>query len=166
MIRPVTPHDAAAIVEIYNHYIRETVITFETVELTVAEMTERITHISQSFPFLISEEEGRITGYCYLHPWKSKAAYRHTAETTIYLHPEHKRHGTGTALMNTLIEAARAAQFHVLIACITASETASIRFHQSLGFTPVSHFHEVGQKFDHWLDVVDYELPLSNLHST
>jgi phosphinothricin acetyltransferase len=62
--------------------------------------------------------------------------------------------------MQVLIEECRQHNYHTLIACITACNTASCSLHSKLGFTQVSHFKEVGMKFGEWLDVADYELIL------
>ncbi|MDE7146562.1 MAG: GNAT family N-acetyltransferase, partial [Duncaniella sp.] len=86
IIRPVIPADYAAITDIYNHYVRETVISFETAPLTVDEMSSRIEHIASRYPYLVSiSSQGVIEGYCYAHPWKDRAAYAGTLESTVYL---------------------------------------------------------------------------------
>lgn len=56
--------------------------------------------------------------------------------------------------MEHLILGAHTAGLHVMIGAIDADNAASIRFHERLGFTAVAHFHEVGFKFNRWLDVV------------
>lgn len=159
MIRPVREDDAQAIADIYAHYVLHTNISFETEAPSTEEMLRRIREISSGHPYFVAEENGRVEGYCYAHPWKERAAYSHTLETTIYLSPDVCRKGLGSQLMQHLIEACRKdSRVHVLIACITQGNEPSERLHESLGFTQVSRFHEVGQKFDQWLDVVDYEL--------
>lgn len=160
MIRPVTLSDAERITEIYNHYIAETTISFETEPLTVAQMEARINDISAHHPYFIYESNGMILGYCYAHPWKERAAYSATLETTIYLDKDATHRGIGRQLMQHLIEACRAKGFHALIACITADNAPSITLHKELGFRQVSLFKEVGRKFDRLLDVVDMELLL------
>lgn len=160
MIRAVHPTDAAAIAAIYADYVSNTTISFELVAPTVQQMQERITALSAHYPYLVWEETGRILGYCYAHAWKERAAYAHTWETTVYLAPQAKGRGIGTALMQRLIADARATGCHALIACITDDNTASRAFHEKLGFRKVSHFSQVGHKFGHWLDVTDYQLPL------
>lgn len=160
MIRPVTLDDAAAITKIYNYYIVYTSISFETEPLEVPEMRKRIHEIATGHPYLVYEEEGEIVGYCYAHPWKERAAYRHTMETTIYLNPHYQSRGIGTSLMKALIDLCRDSGCHALVACITGSNKASREFHAKLGFQEVSHFKEVGKKLGAWHDVVDYELLL------
>ena len=158
MIRLVNVEDAPAITEIYNYYITYTSISFETRPLDVPEMRTRIQEIAVHHLYLVYEEDGEIMGYCYAHPWKDRAAYDHTMETTIYLNPRHKSKGIGTLLMKALIDRCRDNGYHALIACITKSNEPSCKFHAKLGFQKVSHFKEVGYKLGAWHDVVDYEL--------
>lgn len=160
MIREVHPDDAAQIAGIYNRYILETTISFETQPLSAEDMRKRIEEISSYFPYLVAENNGKLIGYCYAHPWKERAAYCKTLETTIYLASEAKGKGLGTRLMDRLIDECRNRGYHVLIACITAENEESCQFHERLGFKKVSHFEQVGQKFGRWLDVADYELIL------
>lgn len=160
MIREVRPDDAAQIAGIYNHYILETTISFETQPLSAEDMRIRIEEISSYFPYFVAENNGKLTGYCYAHPWKERTAYCKTLETTIYLASEAKGRGLGTRLMTQLIKECRNRGYHALIACITAENEESCQFHERLGFKKVSHFEQVGQKFGRWLDVADYELML------
>lgn len=159
-IRPVCCADAAAIAAILNHYILHTTTSFEKDEVTEEEMWQRISAIAGDYPYLVMEQDGEVLGYCYTHAWRGYEAYRHSVETTIYLAPWARRNGCGRALMEELIRRSRAAGVHALIACITAENEASCAFHEALGFRKVSHFRQVGRKFDRWLDVVDYELVL------
>ena len=164
-IRPVAETDVRAITEIYNYYIEQTTISFETQKLSVAEMLERIRSICEHWPYFVvadrSNEIERVVGYCYAHPWKERIAYCHTLEVTIYLDVNEKGRGIGTQLMNHLINQCRSRKdIHALIACITEENTLSMAFHKQLGFEKVSHFKQVGNKFNRWLDVVDMELVL------
>lgn len=160
MIRAVKSSDAEAIANIYNPCIAHTTITFETEAVSVEEMRHRIETISASFPYYVYEEDGQILGYCYAHLWKERAAYAHTLETTVYLASEAQGKGIGTLLMRHLIRECKMRGFHALIACITEGNAPSIRMHQKLGFKPVSHFEQVGNKFGKWLGVDDMELIL------
>lgn len=160
MIREATPDDAAAIVDIYNHYITQTTVTFETTPLTSDQMRQRILDISSHFPYLVYELQGRVAGYAYVHTWKERAAFAHTLETTVYLAPDAKHEGIGSKLMQPIIDYCRQRGYRVLVACITAENQESIDFHKRLGFTQASLFHNVGYKFGRWLDVVDMEMQL------
>ena len=160
MIRFVTQRDVKRITEIYNDYIINTTISFEVKPLTEDEMCNRIESVLAHGPFLVWEEDGEIAGYCYAHPWKERAAYHNTLETTVYLDPQYFRKGIGSKLMEQLINHCRADDKKVLIACITANNEASIKMHEGLGFKQVSYFSQVGEKFGQSLDVIDMQLTL------
>lgn len=160
MIRPVRSEDAAAIASIYNEYVQNTTISFETTPVTVEDMHDRIRNYSAHYPYLVVEESDIVRGYCCVHPWKERAAYCHTWETTIYLHPGYCGKGIGKGLMQELIRRCKAVGCHALIACITGDNINSCEFHRRLGFSQVSLFREVGFKFGKWLDVADFQLLL------
>ena len=98
MIRPALLADAMQIAAIYNPYIAETVITFEEQEITGETMAERMRAVLPSLPWLVWEEHDQIVGYAYATLWKQRSAYRHSVESTIYLHPAAVRRGMGTQL--------------------------------------------------------------------
>ncbi len=160
MIREVKIEDAKDIATVYNEYVVNSTITFETEPITEKEMERRIVTLSKTFPYFVYEENGVIAGYCYAHQWKEKAAYQYTVETTIYLAPDATGKGIGTLLMHKLIEECKQRNYHSLIACITQGNEVSNLLHTKLGFMQVSHYREVGMKFGKWLDVIDYELIL------
>lgn len=161
MIRNATVDDAEQIARIYNHYVSHTTASFEVAPVSISQMAERLASLIPSYPvFVYENENGEITGYCYAHSWKSYEAYKGTLETTIYLHPDITGNGTGANLMNRLIEECRRRGFHTLIACITAENENSLRFHEHIGFVPVSRFLRVGNKFNRFLDVIDMQLIL------
>ena len=153
---------AAEIAAIYNQHVRETTVSFETIDVTPAEMGQRLEAIAADYPCLICVDDatGRLAGYAYAHKWKEKAAYDTTAETTVYVAEGYQHCGVGRKLMEQLIADCRESGLHALIACITADNLVSCRFHEKLGFEKVSEFRQVGRKFDRWLDVADYELIL------
>ncbi len=159
-IRPARPDDARALLDIYNPYVAQTCISFETDPVDEAEMRRRIATLAGRYPFLVAEAGGHVAGFCYAHPWKERPAYARTLETTIYLAPRSQRGGLGTRLMEALIAECRELGAHALVACITADNEASLAFHRRLGFRQVSLFSEVGRKFGRWLDVADLELRL------
>lgn len=160
MIRPVEQRDIPALTDIYNHYILHTTVSFETEAISVAEMARRVEQISASHPYIVHETGGTVDGYCYAHPWKERAAYRGTLETTVYLADGSQRRGIGRALMKRLIADCRAAGARALIACVTGENDASIALHRHLGFRQVACFEKVGLKFGRLLDVLDFELLL------
>ena len=152
-IRPVTTDDAADIANIYNHYVRDTAVTFEEREITAADMAGRLATIAAcGLPWLIAENAGVIVGYAYADRWKQRSAYRHTVESTIYLDARQVGAGLGTRLYRQFL-AALPASVHVVIGGIALPNAASIALHERLGFAKVAHFREVGFKFERWVDV-------------
>ena len=85
MVRAVKDADVARITEIYNHYILNTLITFEEHSLSTEEILARIKSITTEYPWLVYEDNGRLVGYAYASRWKERSAYRHTVEAAIYL---------------------------------------------------------------------------------
>jgi L-amino acid N-acyltransferase YncA len=153
IIRDCEEADINSVTQIYNHYIKYTSITFEEVEINPTEMAVRIKNIQSLFPFLICEDKGGIVGYAYASKWKDRSAYRHTAEVTIYLHPDHLGKKFGQQLYAELFNQLQQKNFHVLLACIATPNYASVGLHEKFGFKQVAHFEGVGFKFNEWLDV-------------
>ena len=88
VIRPYRPDDIPAVTRIYGHYVRETVITFETEEPDEAEMANRFsTIVGKGHPLLIGEMDGKVIGYAYASTYRPREAYRFTCEDSIYLAP-------------------------------------------------------------------------------
>ena len=162
MIRKVKSEDAHDIAMIYNYFIENSTITFETDPVSTEEMSERIAAISKKYPYFVYEDEvsGKIAGYCYVSSWKKKAAYQKSVESTIYIDKAFQGKGIGSTLMNKLINELREKSFHAVIACISIPNPSSIKLHEELGFIQVSEFKEVGYKFEKWIDVGDWELLL------
>jgi L-amino acid N-acyltransferase YncA len=160
MIRLCTPSDAAQICEIYNYYVRETVITFEESPVPEAEMSRRIADVTSRMPWLVWEEDGAMAGYAYATPWKTRAAYRHSVESSIYLAPQATRRGIGPRLYAELIARLRQMGLHCVIGGAALPNPPSVSLHEKLGFTKVAEFRQVGFKFGRWIDVAYWELIL------
>jgi L-amino acid N-acyltransferase YncA len=160
MIRNYWSGDIRQLAEIYNWYVVNTTATFDTEPISEAGMCDKIETVRQKFPCLVYEENGIVLGYAFAHLWKAKPAYSKTLETTIYIDHNHLRQGIGHKLMIELIDKCRLCGYRVLIACITQGNEGSIRMHETLGFTKVSHFDKVGEKFGRELSVEDFELIL------
>jgi L-amino acid N-acyltransferase YncA len=160
MLRPCTTADAAALCDIYNHYVRETVVTFEEAPVNEAEMARRITDVTSHLPWLVWESDAGLLGYAYATAWKSRAAYRHSVESSIYLAPQATGQGIGTRLYQALIAALREQGLHCVIGGAALPNPASVALHERLGFTQVAEFRQVGFKFGRWIDVAYWQLVL------
>src|SRR4051812_19515676 len=135
VIRPYSPADIPAVTRIYGHYVRDTVITFETEEPDEAEMANRFSTIaSKAHPLLIAEQDGEVLGYAYASTYRPRAAYRFTCEDSIYLAPDAVGKGLGGLLLARLIEDSTRAGLKQMLAVITAERANSIRLHEKHGF--------------------------------
>lgn len=160
MIRNVSKQDAQDIVEIYNNYISNSTITFETEPLHANVMEKRISDISENYPFFVYELNGKVIGYCYVHQWKERAAYTGVVELSIYLSSECVGKGIGTELMRYMIDECRNRKYRVIITCVTGENNTSKALQSKLGFTQVAHFKDIGLKFNRLIDIFYYQLTL------
>jgi len=175
MIRACRPQDAAQLCSIYNHYVEETAISFEQEVLTERAMARRVEEVMSHHPWLVFEEDGAggdaanaagtILGFAYGSPWRSRAAYRHSVETTVYLDRAATGRQIGSALYAALIDRLAARGAHVLVGVIALPNDASEALHAKLGFERVGILPEIGHKFDRWVDVAYWSLDLSR-HTT
>jgi phosphinothricin acetyltransferase len=157
LIRPGAERDAQALAAILNHHIAHGTSTFMTETVTIDSRRTFILDRGPELPIWVADVDGQCIGWAALAQQQPRSAYGHTAESSIYLHPDHLRRGYGMALMTQLIASARAIGYHTLIASACTEQVASIRLHERLGYTRCAHFHEVARKFDRWLDVVYLE---------
>ena len=160
MLRQCIPADAAQICDIYNHYVRETVVTFEETPVLEADMAQRIADATARLPWLVWETEMGVVGYAYARPWRPRAAYRHSVESSIYLAPHATGRGLGSRLYTDLITELRHRGLHCVIGGVALPNPASVSLHEKLGFAKVAEFRQVGFKFERWIDVAYWELIL------
>ncbi|MBN2535565.1 MAG: N-acetyltransferase [Spirochaetales bacterium] len=157
MVREVNYKDIQDICEIYNYYIQNTIITFETIPVSYDVMENRIDKITSSLPFYVYAENGRVIGYTYATRWKERSAYQFTVESTIYVKFQMQSKGIGTILYTTLLDDLRNKNLHAVIGGIALPNEKSPNLHEKLGFKKVAHFSEVGYKFNKWIDVGYWE---------
>jgi phosphinothricin acetyltransferase len=160
MIRDARDDDAAAVAAIYDRYVAETVITFEEEPVGAEGMLERMRGIRAKYAWIVAEEEGQVIGYAYYGPFRTRSAYRFSAESTVYLAPQAQGRGLGTALYQEIIARAKASGIHALIGGVALPNPASEALHAKLGFRRVATFEAVGFKFGRWIDVGFWELLL------
>ncbi|MGT2716141.1 GNAT family N-acetyltransferase [Streptococcus respiraculi] len=154
LIRTAQTTDAAAIRAIYAPYVEKTAITFDLEVPSVADFEQKITHITERYPFLVVEENTSVVGYAYASTYYDKSAYDWTAELTIYLDEEKRGSGVGSALYDALESELTQRGFKNFVVCISLPNDASMAFHKKCGYVQVAHFKKVGYKFDKWHDIV------------
>ncbi|MFI1017418.1 GNAT family N-acetyltransferase [Streptomyces sp. NPDC020965] len=170
-VRPGTEADLGALTALYNHYILETAITFDTTAFTE----------EQRIPWLRSHPEdgrhrllvardvrnedarpegdgwGNLLGYVTSSPLRPKAAYDTSVEVSVYCAPEAAGRGIGTLLYKSLFEALADEDVHRVYAGITQPNEASTRLHDRFDFRPIGTYHEAGRKFGRYWDITWYE---------
>lgn len=152
-IRRAVPADAAAIAEIYNGYVEKTVISFETEPVPVAEMAQRVADRLSRYDWLVAERQGRLIGYAYYGQFRTRAAYDHVVESTVYIAGDALGLGLGRRLYAELIQSARDKGFREIIGVIALPNDASEQLHERMGFVRVGHLPRVGYKFGRYIDV-------------
>lgn len=162
MIRNGELNDAAAMAEIFNHYVRTSPVIFSNFTLSEAEMCEKLTRlgVGERFPFFVSEADGAVVGYAYAHLWQPDPVYGRTWELTIYLAPQACRHGLGTRLLAALVDACRKQGAHTLVSCISQGNVACEQMHLRAGFKQAGVLMGVGYKFGRYYNDVFYQLDL------
>jgi phosphinothricin acetyltransferase len=152
-IRDASDPDAAACAAIYAPYVTDTAITFETEPPTAAEMAARIAAARRTHAWLVLTADGRIVGYAYGGPYKTRPAYRWSCEVSVYLEPGRRRRGGGRALYTALFDRLAARGFRTAVAGMTLPNDASVGLHRAMGFQPVGTYRRIGWKHGAWHDV-------------
>ena len=157
-LRDAQSADLPAIRDLYNALIPTTTVAW-TEELETAEEREAWFAEQQrnGFPVLVAEDDGEVVGYAAYGWFRSDGrwpGYDLTVEHSIHVAESHWSQGVGRALVEALVERARQAGLHVIVAAVDADNADSIAFHERVGFTVVARMPEVGRKFDRWLDLV------------
>jgi phosphinothricin acetyltransferase len=154
VIRTATAADAGEIANIYNHYVTDTIVTFEEVPISADEMARRIAEVvTDQIPWLVAIERGPVVGYAYASKWKRRIGYRTSVETTVYLAEGHGGKGIGSKLYTELFSIIEAKGFHSAIGGIALPNDASVALHEKFAMKRVALFREVGIKFGQWIDV-------------
>jgi L-amino acid N-acyltransferase YncA len=156
LVRPSEDRDVAAIAAIYAHHVLHGVASFEDVPPDEAEIARRRAEIvGRNLPYLVAERGGRVVGYCYAGPYRSRSGYRYSLEDSIYIDAAEVGRGIGRALLGQVVEAAAALGYRQMVAVIGGSDQwPSIRLHQALGFARVGLLPAIGYKFGGWIDSV------------
>jgi phosphinothricin acetyltransferase len=160
LFRFAQENDAAGVQSIYAPFCESTPVSFEITAPTVAEMAERIRHVSARFPWLICEHEGKAVGYVYASPHRERAAYQWSVDVTAYVAPGYRRAGVGRGLYTSLISISALQGYYKAYAGITLPNPGSVGLHEAMGFAPVGAYRGVGYKLGNWHDVGWWQLSL------
>ena len=162
LVRPAAPQDLPAIQAIYAHHVMHGLASFEEVAPPLEELRRRYEDVTrQGLPYLVAEEKGELLGYGYCTLYRTRSAYRHTLEDSIYVKQGKQGKGVGKAVLTELIALCTALKYRQVIAVIgDSANAASIGVHASLGFVRSGHLRSTGFKFGRWVDTVFMQLPL------
>ena len=153
-IRLATPADLPAINAIYNHYVLHSTCTYQEEPSTVQERAAWFAAHGPKFPVTVAERDGEVVGWGSLSRFHPRSAYRLTVENSVYVRHDIHRQGIGATLLGDLVERARSAGHHSVLALIDSEQRGSITLHEKFGFVEVARLREVGFKFARWGDVV------------
>ena len=160
IIRLATERDAEAILNIYAGYIRNTTVSFEVEVPTVAEFQNRMKQIQAQFPWLVCEINGVVAGYAYASKHAQRAAYRWSADLSVYIDEKYHRCHIAAALYDALFAMLRAQGYYTVYAGVSTPNPKSEAFHLAQGFTVVGVYPNVGYKLGTWCTLTWYGLTL------
>lgn len=161
MIREATVQDMEEILAIHNDAIMNTTAVYDYTPHTIEDRMDWYQKkVEGHFPVLVFEEEGQVEGFATYGPFRDWAAYKYSVEHSVYVLKDAKGKGIGTALLKELIRIAEAREYKSMVAGIDAENEISIYLHQKLGFKYKGTIHQVGYKFNRWLDLAFYQLEL------
>jgi L-amino acid N-acyltransferase YncA len=152
-LRPATSIDAARCAEIYAPYVTDNWVSFELDPPDAAEMARRIENYGTSHGWLVAEVDGKIAGYAYGSPHRMREAYATSADVAVYVDAAFARTGIGRQLYEALFPLLKHRNIHAIFAGIALPNEASIGLHQTMGFTPIGIYRQVGWKMGAWRDV-------------
>jgi phosphinothricin acetyltransferase len=159
-IRTASPADGEACARVYAPYVEETAISFESEPPDAVEMGNRIASSLAAHDWLVLEVDGRIVGYAYGAPHRTRDAYRWAADVSVYLEPGRRRTGAGRALYEVLFQRLRDRGYRIAVAGITLPNQASVGLHRAMGFESVGVYRGIGHKLGSWHDVEWLQRPL------
>lgn len=161
-VRDASQADVSVITEIYRESVLNGIGTYELDPPSEIEMTARFTAITvQNYPYLIAEDEnGRILGYAYASPFRTRPAYRYLAEDSIYVAAAARGLGVGRTLLDALLSRTASLGIRQMVAVIGGASPASVALHEDAGFKHVGRMPASGFKFGQWVDTVFMQIDL------
>jgi L-amino acid N-acyltransferase len=153
-IRLADVPDLAQINEIYNHYVLHSECTYQEEPSTYQERATWFVAHGKTYPVTVAEQDGKIIAWGSISRFHHRSAYSRTVENSIYVQPDFHRQGIGSAMLTDLLDRAKTAGHHTVLALIDTQQTGSILLHKRFGFQQAAYLKEVGFKFGRWLDVV------------
>ncbi|GAA1406370.1 N-acetyltransferase [Glutamicibacter uratoxydans] len=166
-IRAARIEDMPAVTAIHNDAVVNTTAIWTESTADVADREQWLDERTQSgFPVFVAVDEIQdVVGFASYGPWRAKEGYRLTVEHSVYVRSDQQGKGVGKELMIALIQEAKTAGLHAMVAGVEAQNVGSIKLHEKLGFEQVGLLKQVGQKFGRWLDLAFLQLTLDQRES-
>jgi len=155
-----TASHAEAILNIYEKFIADTAVTFETEVPSIEQFTSRVQSTVEKFPWLVYCVGDKVVGYAYACAHRTRAAYQWCCEVSVYIDPEYQRRGIASKLYQNLLDHLLKLGYFNVYAGITLPNQASERFHLEAGFKLVGTYENVGFKNGEWHSVSWFHLAL------
>ncbi len=164
LIRRAELADAPALLDIYNHYVRETPVTFDLEPRTLAQRQEWLAGFAPRgrYQCFVAVRDEMAVGWASSARFKERQAYETSIETSIYLSPAESGRGLGRRLYGALFDALKGEDLHRAYGGVTQPNPASNRLHEAMGFVRQGVLPEIGRKFGRYWDVAFYVKPLGN----
>jgi phosphinothricin acetyltransferase len=153
-IREATASDLAAMLAIYNHAVLHTTASYDYTPRSAERQQAWFAAKQEAgLPVLVAQCGEEVAGFASYGPFRAWDGYRFTVEHSVYVDEAFRRRGIASALLESLLERARAAGMHLVVAGIDAANAGSIELHRRLGFEDAGVLRETGYKFERWLDL-------------
>ena len=153
-IRAATDNDLPRLTDIYNHYIDGSHVSFDVDLWTLERRQEWFAKYAPTgrHRVLVLETADGVVGAAWSSPFRPKAAYDTSVETTIVLDPAVIGRGLGKRLLTALLDELATEDVHRAYAIIALPNDASIALHHRLGYRTVGVQHEVGRMYGTYWD--------------
>jgi phosphinothricin acetyltransferase len=163
-LRFVHSRDAVGIVAIYAPIVAETTISFEVTPPDAATIAQRAHTLWPTYPWIVATDDAdtQVLGYAYAGPFRTRAAYRWSVETTVYVAEHARRKRVARTLYAALFRLLGAQGYRRAFAVVTLPNEPSLAAHRAVGFTDAGTWRACGWKFGAWHDVALLERPLGS----
>ena len=152
-MRDAVEADLDQIAAIWNHEVLWTDATTDTEPRDDAAQREWLARHTGAYPAIVAVAGDEVLAYGALSPYRPKPAFARTVEDSVYVARGHRGAGLGSLILGALIERAREAGCHSMLARITSRNVASVRLHERHGFRVTGVEYQVAFKLGRWHDV-------------
>lgn len=156
LVRLACREDARGIAAIWNPEVEGALTTTDTEPRSLEAQRAWLAWHDDTHPVVVAvseTDERDVLGYGALSPYRPKPAFRGAVEDSVYVRRDARGQRIGALLLAHLIERARAAGHHTVLARIVSDNVASIRLHERQGFERAGLERQTAFKLGRYLDV-------------